>query len=215
MAASFEGLDLNLQSDRDRYYERVRLEFEAASDHEVSVATTAVIGRQVVLTRPRWSHLRDIAERRVELARRVEPPMEKFRKVRAGWYSIDIVSLDEALADWRAPEHERKVQETVDVSKEKHGDAWVVSTRGGRESRLPSHQLNQDSLFRSVQLSFADAKRYAVALKAYLTNKGPHPDWLDKVLSDERRVAFETMMTEKLGEPYADWQARMLKGGDR
>jgi len=139
--------------------------------------------------------------------------METFRKVRAGWYSIDIVSLDEALADWRAPEHERKVQECVDVSKEKHGDAWVISHRGGRESRRPSHELNQDSLFRSVQLSFADAKRYAVALKAYLSNKGPHPDWLDKVLSDERRVAFETKMEGILGEPYDQWAARQIAGG--
>lgn len=64
-----------------------------------------------------------------------------------------------------------------------------------------------------MQLSLVEAKRYAVALKAYLQNKGPHPDWLDKVLSDERRAAFEAKMDSVLGEPYEQWAARQLAGG--
>lgn len=209
ISATFDGLDLNSQRDRETvYFERVQAEFLGEPDDVVYAAAKA-LSPYLKTYDWRGGALRDIAEHRIALARQVEPKMESFRKVRAGWYSLTIVSLDEALADYAKPAHERRYEEYVDVSREKNGDMWVVSTRGGKSGydRNDTSTLNQNSLFSNRFGTITQARRYAVALKAYLLGKGPHPDWLQKVFSDEDRAAFEARMERITGKPYAEWLA--------
>jgi hypothetical protein len=139
-----------------------------------------------------------------------EPKMEKFRKVRAGWWTVPINSFDDVMADIRnrVPHDQRRSEKYIDVSK--YGDEWIVSTREHEPQTDRSvSMLNQRSLFNYRELSFSDAKRKAMVLKAYLAG-GPHPDYLDQILSEERRIAFETKMEGITGKPYAEWEAEML-----
>lgn len=133
--------------------------------------------------------------------------MPSYRKVRAGWYTLPIVHwrevLDQVGTDFR--EDERLYEEYVDVSRDKHDkNYWIVSIRGGKYHQDTTSELNQHSLFRATAMSFAEAKRYGVALRAYLKNEGEHPDYLHHVFSDEREIALRAMLEQKHGKPYAE-----------
>jgi hypothetical protein len=208
--APFDDLDLNKQDHRERiYYDRVRAEFEGVSDEDV----IAQAKQEVPYFRDdahRWQAIYSIAEHRVKVARQVEPPMETFRKVRAGWYTIPIISFDEAFKTIHGPSHERKFEEHVDVSADKDTKGWwIVSIRGGRDGQDTALTLNQRSLFRESFHNLAQAKRYAVALKAYLQDKCANPDWLRSVFSAEDDAKHRAHIEAVTGEPYDEWMTRM------
>lgn len=140
-----------------------------------------------------------------------ELPMVTFRKVRAGWYTLAIVSWEEHFAQIKAgvPEHERKHEEHVDVSREKGGERWVVSIRGGKDWKSKVHELNQWSLFRATFDTVSDAKRYAVALKAYLQDKGPHPDYLQEVFMAEWKAREDAAFVAKYGITFDEYCAKI------
>lgn len=205
---SFDDLDLNNASAREQYFERCRAEFEGMSDEEVIAQAKSVV--PYCRADWRWGAVRDIAEHRIKIARQVEPKMEKFRKVREGWYTIAIVSFDEVMQDIknRVPDHLRRYEEHVDLSR--CGDEWIVSTRGGKDHQDTIVRLNQHSLFAQRVRSFADGRRYAVALRAYLMDKGPNPDWLLSVFSKEHEAAHRADIERKVGMPYDEWEAKLF-----
>lgn len=137
-----------------------------------------------------------------------EPKMETFRKVRAGWYTLAVVHWRDALDQvGRVPEHERSKELWVDVSK--YGDEWMVSVRGADMGRRDM-TLDQHSQFAQPLYSLSDARRYAVTLKAYLSDKGSNPDpWLLNKFAAERDARHRAEIEATVGEPYAEWEAEM------
>jgi len=140
-----------------------------------------------------------------------EPKTATFRKVRAGWYTHAVVTFEDIMADIRAgkPEHERRKEAYIDVSRRDQDGDWLVSTRGGDESG-DVFALKPYSLFRQVVRSFEQAKRYATVLKAYLYEKGEHPDYILKVFREEDDAAHRAKIESIVGKPYDVWEAEML-----
>ena len=76
---------------------------------------------------------------------------QKFTKVRAGWYYIDVVSWEEAFDD------SEKEQLTIDVSRVDYG-YWVVTTR-----KNETLQANSDP-YVTLHDTCKEAKAHAIRL---------------------------------------------------
>jgi len=89
-----------------------------------------------------------------------------FRKVRRGWYTIEVISVEEAIENMTNTL-------SVDVSRRNaYGPDWVVSTRDNFE--LKNNEMGETGYitdFRTARAAKAFAKDYVKFLKGM----GPKP----------------------------------------